>query len=718
MTDQWTSSGEPPALDHGHAVTLFEGSTFCIGSATGDLAPSAIHGLFFRDTRILSRWQVRVDGHEPLPLTVERPDPFSAVFVARTAPPPGRADSSVLVRRHRFIGEGMREDLILENLSGEAVACTVSVLVETDFADLFEVKENRVPAPSGRVSMQTGDSFHAEYRWMGHSRGVRVQAEPAPRYQHHQQHGVLTFQALIPARGRWQACLQVQASVDDVPITPRHLCGEPVEASGPSRELSAWRRNAPTLRGACLPFLTTLRRSQEDLGVLRVFDPERPDQVAVAAGAPWFMSLFGRDSLLSAWMALPIDRNLALGTLHTLAAYQGRTDNPVTEEQPGRIMHERRSGLATEFMLGGSEVYYGSVDATPLFVMLLEQAWRWGAPASDVQALLPNADRALEWLIGDGDRDGDTFVEYRRATDRGLANQGWKDSWDGVNHASGRIAQAPIALCEVQGYTYAAFLARAALARDFGDEAGSREWSERAAKLRAAFNDAFWLADRGYYAVALDGDKQQVDALASNMGHCLWTGIVDEDRAPSVVAHLLSPEMFSGWGIRTLASSMGAYNPISYHNGSVWPHDTALVIAGLGRYGFVEEAQRVASGLLDAAEAFGGRLPELFCGFDRSEFGGPVPYPTSCSPQAWAAATPLLLLRSMLGLDPDVPGGRVGLAPSLPPGLVPLEVTDLPLGQGKLSLSLDAAGRCTVTGSPDGLIVQLSVDPARSRPAR
>ncbi len=714
MTAQWTFDGEPPAVGGGGEITLVQGSTFCIGAASGDLCPPAVHGLFFRDTRILSRWEVRIDGHPLQPLMVEQPDPFSALFVCRTPPRPGRADSTVLVSRRRHVGDGMREDLTLENLAGEAVGCTVTVLVDADFADLFEVKENRVGHAAGRVSAHCTDGYQAEYRWMGRSRGVRVTADPTPEYAS----GVLTFQAVIPARGRWEACLQVQASVDDAAIVGRHLCGEPLGASGPEQQLSAWRAQAPSLSGARPGFLATVKRSQEDLGVLRIFEPDHPDRVAVAAGAPWFMSLFGRDSLLSAWMALPIDRGLAVGTLQTLASYQGRTDNPMTEEQPGRIMHERRSGLATELALGGGELYYGTADATPLFVMLVEQAWRWGASAEEIGALMPHVDRALEWILTDGDRDGDGFVEYRRATDRGLANQGWKDSWDGVNFASGRLAEAPIALAEVQGYTYAAFAARARLASAFGDEPTAHAWSERAGKLRAAFNDAFWLPEQGWYAIALDGEKRPVDALTSNLGHCLWTGIVEETRAAAVAEHLVSPQMFSGWGLRTLASSMGAYNPMSYHNGSVWPHDSAIAVAGLMRYGFVEQAQRVALGLLDAAEYFGGRLPELFCGFDRTRFSGPVAYPTSCSPQAWAAATPLHLLRTLLQLEPDLPNGRLALAPALPAELLPLRIEQLHVGDGQLSLTVDADGNCSVTHAPDGLIVQLGAGPSPRRAAR
>lgn len=705
MSEQWTFDGSPPVDDSRTAVTLVEGSTFCIGQPTGDVRPGPPHGLFFKDTRILSRWEMRIDGHPLQPLMVEHSDPFAATFVCRARPRQGHADATILVQRRRYVGDGMREEVVLENLSNEAAGCAVTVLVDADFADLFEVKEDRVAAGTRRLTSQATDAYHAEYRWMGQSRGVRVTADPTPEYLP----GVISFRVVVPARGRWEATLQVQPSVNDVLFPGRHGGTEPMGECGPQRQLSAWREQGPRYASGPPGLLTTLRQSQEDLGVLRIFDALHPERVAVAAGAPWFMSLFGRDSLLSAWMALPVDPSLAIGTLQTLAHYQGEVLNPLTEEQPGRIMHEMRTGMQTELMLGGAHVYYGTADATSLFVMLLDEVRRWGAAPADVAALLPAADRALDWIRDYGDSDGDGFVEYRRATDRGLVNQGWKDSWDGVSFASGRIAEAPIALAEVQGYTYAAFRARSRLAGLAGDQLAADHWAERAAKLKRKFNDAFWLPGRGYYAMALDGDKRPVDALASNLGHCLWTGIVDDDKAAAVAGHLMSPDMFTGWGIRTLAASMGAYNPMSYHNGSVWPHDNAIAVAGLMRYGFVEEAQRAAQAILDAAEAFGGRLPELFCGFERSRFSSPVSYPTSCSPQAWAAATPMLLLRTLLRLEPSVPDATVDVAPVLPESLLPLRIDRLRIGGHALSLDLAADGTCRHTVE-DGLTVRLGAN--------
>jgi glycogen debranching enzyme len=366
--------------------------------------------------------------------------------------------------------------------------------------------------------------------------------------------------------------------------------------------------------------------------------------------------------------------------------------------------------VASDLALGGGNVYYGTADATPLFVCLLGELYRWGLSADDLAALLPHADRALAWIDRFGDRDGDGFVEYERLNPQGLLNQGWKDSWDGINFADGTLAEGPIALCEVQGYVYEAYLARALIARGQGETDVAQSWSNRAAALKRAFNNSFWLPEQGYFAIALDRDKRPIDACASNMGHCLWSGIIDEDKAPFVAARLLSPEMFTGWGVRTLAAGMGAYNPASYHNGSVWPHDNALIVAGLMRYGFVEEAQKIVFGLLAAADFFGGRLPELFCGFDRQVFEEPVPYPNSCSPQAWAAATPFLLIRSLLRFDPCVPDGELWLAPVMSHKFGRFQVDNVPLADSKISVSVTGT-RVTVTGLPGDITVHRTPRP-------
>jgi glycogen debranching enzyme len=689
-----------PVRNGAGSVTLVEGSSFCVCGADGDISGAGAQGVFHLDTRILSVWELRVDEEAPEPLSALVPDPYRATFLARLPRRTGRTDSNLLVRRDRRLGDGLREDLRLINPSAEPAACMLTVTADADFADLFEVKAGRARARGERRAHAQGERLLLEQHWQGTHWGVVVEAPGASAVSGD---GV-RYRVVVPARGTWSMSLLVRPVVDGVVAESPFPLDSPLRESAPAVRLRSWQRSTPLATSGSEGLQLTLRRSEEDLGSLRIFDPQDPSVAVVAAGAPWFMALFGRDSLLTAYMAMALDRSLALGTLRTLARHQGQKEDALSEEQPGRVLHEVRLGVPTGLSLGGGGAYYGSVDATPLFVVVLGELARWGAEREDVQALLPSADRALEWVERHGDRNGDGFVEYQRTTDRGLRNQGWKDSWDGVNFADGRVAEPPIALCEVQGYVYAAYRARAELARGMGDERAAGHWTARARALKEQFNERFWLPGRGWYAVALDGDGRPVDACASNMGHCLWSGIIDDERAPSVVERLLSPQMFSGWGVRTLATDMGAYDPVSYHNGSVWPHDTALIVTGLVRYGFLAEAQRVATALLDAADAFGGRLPELFCGFDRSEYPEPVPYPTSCSPQAWASAAPVQLLRALLRLEPDLPARQVAIDPVLPPDLVPLLLDGVRLGGARARIDVSALAT-TVEGLPPGVRV-------------
>jgi glycogen debranching enzyme len=676
---------------------MVEGSTFCVSGRSGDMDPAAPQGLFYRDTRVLSEWQLRCDEGALQVLAVLVHDPFRAVFVSRVVP--HESQTTLLLERTRLIGDGMREDLRVRNLGARPVRATLQLRVAADFADLFEVKETRTNQRGELSTQLDGDALTISYHDAGLHRGVRVAAAGATVSREG-----LELDVSLPPYGRWETSVLVHVSVDGEEVPTAFPVGTPVEESHPAERMRAWRAGSPRVKSADPMIEKTLHRSMEDLGGLRISDPAHPEASAVAAGAPWFMALFGRDSLLSSYMALPLDATLALGTLRALARLQGRRVDPDTEEQPGRILHETRLGLDFPLARGGRSVYYGTADATPLFVALLGELSRWGIAADAVAELLPHADRALEWVTQYGDRDGDGFVEYHRMTGQGLVNQGWKDSFDGINFADGTIAQSPIALAEVQGYVYSAYLARAHLAHDVGDQAAATRWASRASDLRQAFNERFWLPDRGWVAVGLDRDKRPIDALASNMGHCLWNGLLDEDKAARVADHLLSPEMFTGWGVRTLSSSMGAYNPMSYHNGSVWPHENALIVTGLLRYGFVEHAQRVAEGVLDAAAAFDGRLPELFCGFERREFPSPLPYPTSCSPQAWASAAPIQIVRALLRVDPCMSERRLWFAPAWPERYGPLTIQNVALGGERVTISIDSGG-ARLAGVPDGVQV-------------
>lgn len=700
----WASGTGPPVTGDDGDVTLLEGSTFCISAVSGDVHRDRPHGLFVADTRMLSCWRLAIDGVAVQNLsTIEEPtEPYRATFIGRTPPRQWLADSTMLVLRDRLVGDGLREDVVLRNLGGEPAGVTLTLAVDTDFADLFAVKEGRVQAPHG-VAVDIGSaSMTFTLAGPDGTRSAQITATGDPIVTP----GRFTFRIVVPERSQWTTCFAVEATTGGSRVPLRHRCGEPIDSSAPAQRLQAWRLSNPVIETGDPALDCSLEVGTRDLGSLQIEDPTQPGCPILAAGAPWFMALFGRDSLLTAWMALGLDSRLALNTLRTLARLQGTRFDPRTEEEPGRILHEVRLGREAALTLGGGTTYYGTADATPLFVMLLGELDRWGAlPDADRPALLAAADRAMAWILEYGDADGDGYVEYRRHTDRGLVNQGWKDSFDGVNHADGHLATPPLALCEVQGYVYAAFQARAFLAEGDRDTVCAQQWRSRAARLKAAFNLAFWMPEQQAFALALDGAKHQVDAIASNMGHCLWTGIVEDDKAAAVAAHLVGPKLNSGFGVRTLATDMNAYNPMSYHNGSVWPHDTAIAIAGLANYGFVQETQQLALGLIDASEYFGGRLPELFCGFARAEFSRPVPYPTSCSPQAWAAASSRLVLRSLLGFHPDIPHGQLQVCPMVPDRLLPIRLHNVPLAGTRVSISVGAHGGVDVRDLPAGVRV-------------
>lgn len=681
-------------------VTLVEGQAFCLSGRDGDISEDLPHGVFVLDTRVLSRWSLRLNGHAPEPLAVDVTEPYAATFVGRGHPSEGHADADLVVFRERAVGWGMRECIEVTNHGLVDDHLRIELDVDVDFADLFSVKESRVERRGEHgVEIRPG-LMRFTHRDLGRRKVVEVATTDAaiePRR--------LVWDLTLEPGASWRTCVELSVGVDDEMMAPRFRCGIPDAETLPARRLASWRATLPVVATDHRGLASVLDRSGEDLGALRIFDPEHPEVPILAAGAPWFMTVFGRDSLLTAWMTLIADPSLAQGVLETLARFQGTDLVPGRDEEPGKILHEMRFGTAAGMSLGGGDRYFGSIDATPLFVMLLGELRRWDLADDVVDRLLPHADRALEWIERFGDRDGDGYVEYERRTEEGLANQGWKDSWDAVRHLDGTLAGTPIALCEVQGYVYAAYVARAHFAREAGDEVGFARWRDRADELRRRFNEDFWLEEHGWYALALDGDKRPVGGLASNVGHCLWTGIVDPERAPLVAERLLSPDMFSGWGIRTLSSDMPAHNPVSYHNGSVWPHDNAICAAGLVRYGQIDAAHRVLAGQVDAAMAFDGRLPELFAGFPRGRPGTPASYPTSCSPQAWAAAAPLLWLRTLLRFDPWATRGCVFVHPELPPWIRHLRVEGIAVAGRHLTVDV-GDGEVEVHGAGALQVVQ------------
>jgi glycogen debranching enzyme len=421
--------------------------------------------------------------------------------------------------------------------------------------------------------------------------------------------------------------------------------------------LAAWQEAAPRLESSWNDLSRTWDRSLADLAALRIEDDDFHVGALPAAGTPWFMTVFGRDTVITCLQTLVLGPELATSALLELAATQADEDDPERDAEPGKIIHEMRRGKAAR---AWTDRYYGTVDATPLFLILLSELWRWTGDPSLAVKLEQNARRALAWIDGAGDRDGDGFVEYLRRAKRGIRHQSWKDSDASMVFRDGAYAEPPIASAEVQGYVYDAKLRIAELARHvWKDEPFAARLEAEAQTLHTRFNEQFWVEDGGYYALGLDRDKRPIDAVGSNMGHLLWSGIVPPERVDSVAAALMGDGLWSGWGVRTLSAAETDYNPLVYHNGTVWPHDNSLAAAGLTRVGKPRDSERILGRMVEAAMHFDYRLPEVFAGFPRHPGVPPVIYPTASSPQAWAAGTPVLLLQSLLGLEPDREAGAL-----------------------------------------------------------
>jgi glycogen debranching enzyme len=636
-------------------LTLVDGRAFVISDVSGDVR-GGVHGLVYDDFRHLSRFVVTIDGHRLTPIARAATSPFDALVVHRLHDADGGELPGLLVRRRR-IATGFRDDLELWSTDGRDVSVRLTIEFGADFAHIFDVKAG---AGRGAAPMRA-DADGIELTDLDTSAGTRVRWDRPP-LTIDQIDGVGTWELHAGPRQRARMTLAVEPVVDGAAVDPA-----PPNLMGPGpgvavRDLADWRDSSPRVTSIDPRLRNAVDQALADLVALQIRDVAHPDRVVVAAGAPWFMTLFGRDSLLTAWMSLPFDALLAPGVLLSLAELQGRRDDPIAEEEPGKILHElRRRGGSGPF--SSRERYFGSVDSTPLFVMVVGEAWRWGAlDLETLEQLRPAVEAAIGWLEASMT---DGFLTYQRRGDRGLANQGWKDSWDGITFADGTQPTPPIALVEVQGYVYAALHAAAELADAAPGTLDATALRQRAEDLKDRFNATFW-DHRDWFALGRDGHGTIIDALTTNPGHALWCGLASEDHARVYLDRLGEPELWSGWGLRTLASSMAAYDPLSYHNGSVWPHDTAICAAGAARYGRWDVVDRIVEGSLDAAAHFAGRPPELYSGVARDDLPVPVSYPASCSPQAWASASILLLVRAMLGLQPT-PDGLAATRPALDP---------------------------------------------------
>ena len=640
------------------ALTILEGSTFCMSEETGDLNGDTC-GFFADDTRFLSRFQLTINGERPPLLTSGKVEYFSAAFYLRNPLAGGLASDALTIERRRFVGEGMQEAIQIENRGMEPLEFEVGLDFATDFADIMSVKAHDFalgdPLHAKPLPPVVEASFDVERKQFlledpsDHSIQTQVIVSEPGRADG----SGVRYAVRLEPRERWHVRVDVFASLVDEELTPNVAERRFGEELGHQRDsLAAWRLRVPQIRTSWDDLSGAFGQSVADLASLRMRSRGSGLGELPAAGMPWFMTVFGRDTIVTCLQTLLFGPELARTALQVLADLQATDDDPSIDAEPGKIVHEVRHGKAAEVFF---PLYYGTVDATPLYLVLLSEVWLWTDDRGLVRDLREPALRALEWIDRYGDRDGDGFVEYERRATTGLENQSWKDSHDSQRFADGRLAQPPIAPCEVQGYVFDAKRRVAEIAREVWRDRELADRLEReAAELQRRFDDAFWIDERGgYYALALDGDKQQVDSLCSNVGHLLWSGIVPDHRVPAIVDALMGDELWSGWGVRTMSSADAAYNPLSYHNGTVWPHDNSLIAQGLARHGHWQEAWRIVQRIVEVAAHFDRQLPEVFAGLRRSETAFPIAYPNAARPQAWAAGAPVLLLQVLLGLAPD-----------------------------------------------------------------
>jgi glycogen debranching enzyme len=640
-------------------LTILEGATFCICDERGDVAGET-SGFFIDDTRYLSRYRLTLNGERPLLLSSDRVEYFSAAFYLRNPLAGGLPQDSISVVRERFVGDGMQDRLALRNESMEPLSLELGIELAADFADIFAVKDRDFslgdplrarplpPEVPARWDEEAGE-FLIRDSEDGSSACTHVLLSQPGRASD----GGVQFRVELAPRERWELTIDVVPEHDGhghgVPVANRRFGDEVARVRD---SLAAWQLRIPQLRSSWQVLYEAFVQSVADLASLRMRGGDGGVGKLPAAGMPWFMTVFGRDTLITCLQTLLFGPELARTALEVLAQLQAREDDPSIDAEPGKIVHEVRHGKAARAWF---PAYYGTVDATPLYLVLLSEVWRWTGDAALVRSLKDPALRALEWIDAWGDRDGDGFVEFERRSERGLEVQSWKDSGDSQRFSDGKLARGPIAACEVQGYVFDAKRRLAELAREvWRDRALADRLQTESDELRQRFDEAFWIEERGgYYALALDGDKRPVDALCSNVGHLLWSGIVPLERVEAIADALMGEALWSGWGVRTMSTADAAYNPLAYHNGTVWPHDNSLIAAGLARYARWPEAQRIIRRMLEAASHFHYHLPEVFAGMPRAETPFPIAYPTAARPQAWAAGTPVLLLQVLLGLQPD-----------------------------------------------------------------
>jgi len=678
-------------------LTLIDGKTFLSTTLAGDIMPPGAPdvGFFHDDTRFLSRLELRVGGYRTLTLSSSTEQTFASQIELTTGQNTLRdsyeiPENTVHIRREQLLANDVLYDyLTFENFNFHELELCIELTYEADFMDVFQVRGVARERP-GRYfrPVVRRDSLIFDYRGLDEvARQTVIHLSPEPERI---EGTTALWKPTLPPFKRFQ----IQTTVTPLVEARRSRSGRPDFAGSlrMRREAFAhWESQSTRFESSNRIFDAMAGAAMSDFHALQI--PEGREHI-IAAGIPWFATIFGRDSMIAAYQALVLNPRLACETLRVLARYQGKEKNEWREEEPGKILHEYREGEMTRAREVPFGPYYGSVDATPLWLVLLSETFNWTADEQLVKDLLPNAYQALEWIDHYGDLDGDGFVEFLRRSPKGLANQAWKDSWDANMHRDGEIAKAPLAPCEVQGYVYEAKYRMASLLRSFGDLKMADKLKKDASDMAKRFEKAFWMPSRGFYAMALDREKRQLQVISSNPGHLLFTRMLPQERARVVTQRFMQPDMFSGWGLRTIAREERVFNPLSYHRGSIWPHDNSIIAHGMALYEFREQAIAVFTALFQAALNFRDyRLPELFCGIQRRDHDEPVHYPVSCSPQAWASGALFLLLSSVLGIRPSAPRKELNIVnPTLPPWLDYLNIRNLRIGQSLVGLDFSRRG--------------------------
>jgi len=670
-------------------LTINQGHSLLVTDLDGQIRWPTKCGFFVWDTRIISAWQIYANGYD-WELLNSGAITYFAANVFMTNPGIVTEDGMIeprtlLLQLGRSVGEGaIHEDLDITNYGSKEARFNLEIAIRSDFADIFEVKSGTM-VRRGRITTdwhKNEPRLTASYRNRDFRRDLVVtpQRNAAPCVF---ANGRISFEVAIKPGQIWHTCLEYSAIVGTHHYAAPGQCIAHAHSSELGKPLEEWCKTVLKVRTSNQEFEHLYRQAVEDMAALRLpVEGTHHLEFTPVAGIPWFVALFGRDTLIAALQNAHIYPDFSRGALDVLGRFQAIETDDYRDQEPGKILHEMRYGELAHFKLIPHTPYFGTADATPLYLILLHTAWRCTGDWGLVERHLDNAERCLEWIDRCGDRDGDGFQEYETRSPVGYANQSWKDSGDAVVYPDGSLVKGPKALCELQGYVFDAWSRTAEIYDALGKAERAEALRKKAQWLFERFNEVFWDEDTGFYAYCLDGDKQKVLTVASNPGHCLWSGIVPKERAQRVVSRLLQRDMWSGWGIRTLSAQNPAYNPLSYQNGAVWPHDNGIIAMGFKRYGFAEEAARVARAVTDAGSYFAlYRMPELYAGIEREDTNFPVQYPDANVPQAWAAGSIFTLLDALLGFDPDAPGGKLYIDPVLPDWLPDLLLTDLRLGK-------------------------------------